>query len=142
MTIRPAVGDDLAAVADIARAAYAIYVARIGRTPAPMVADFAGHLARGELYVAILDGTIAGYVVFHPRGDHLHLENVAVGPAAQGLGLGKRLVAFVEDEARRSGRAAVELYTNIHMTENLAMYPALGYRETGRRREDDVAGQK
>ncbi len=38
--IRPAGPDDLDAVRRIARAAYAPYVPRIGREPAPMVADF------------------------------------------------------------------------------------------------------
>ena len=50
--IRPAREDDLAAVRATARAAYAGYVPRIGREPAPMVADFAAALAAGRLWVA------------------------------------------------------------------------------------------
>ena len=111
MEIRRAREADLDAVRRIARAAYALYVPRIGREPAPMVADFAAALSVGHHWVA---------------GD----------PAAQGQGVGRRLAAAVERMAAEAGARAVELYTNAAMTENQALYPRLGYRETGRRRED------
>jgi ribosomal protein S18 acetylase RimI-like enzyme len=46
------------------------------------------------------------------------------------------LIAFAEDHARELGLDAVTLYTNEAMTENLRLYPALGFVETGRRVED------
>ncbi len=45
-------------------------------------------------------------------------------------------VGWLEALARQGGAAAVELYTNARMTENLQLYPRLGYAETGRRTED------
>jgi GNAT superfamily N-acetyltransferase len=134
--IRPATTADLAELRRIARAAYAVYVPRIGRAPAPMVADFVAPVAAGHAAVWADDAGIGGYAVFYPRGDHVHLENVAVDPARQGQGLGRRLIEFVEAEARRQGLAAVELYTNAKMTENQRLYPALGYVETHRASED------
>lgn len=141
MNIRKAAQPDLDGVRDCARQAYALYVPRMGKEPAPMVADFAAQIRAGKLHVVELeggelDGRVAGFVVLYPRGDHLHVENVAVLPAAQGKGVGKALLAFAEDEARRLGLPAVELYTNVKMTENQAFYPALGYVETDRREED------
>lgn len=132
--IRPAEAKDLVRVRSIASAAYARYVPRIGRDPAPMVADFAAALAAGQLWVA--GEPAEGYVVAYPRGDHWHLENVAVDPVAQGRGIGRALAAHVEALARGAGAAAIELYTNAKMTENLRLYPRLGYTETGRRTED------
>ncbi|MGR3715165.1 MAG: GNAT family N-acetyltransferase [Thermohalobaculum sp.] len=132
--IRPAGPDDLDAVRRIARAAYAPYVPRIGREPAPMVADFATSIAAGELWVA--GAPVAGFVVAYPRGDHWHLENVAVEPSAQGTGLGGALIAHVEAMARAARARAVELYTNAQMTGNRSLYPRLGYAETGRAVED------
>ncbi len=88
MEIRPAKTEDVAAIQACARAAYAIYVARIGREPAPMVADFAAQVAAGQVHVMVEDARILGYVVFDPRRDHLHLENVAVDPARKGQGIG------------------------------------------------------
>ena len=119
----------------VADAAYGLYVERIGRRPAPMDADFATHIARGEAHGAYSSGVLTGYIVLFPRGDHLFIENVAVHPGAQGKGVGAALLAFAEAEARRRGLDAIELYTNARMTENLSLYPRLGYLETGRRRE-------
>ncbi len=136
MMIRPAQQEDLAAVVACAEAAYAKYVERIGRKPAPMVADFAAQIDQGLVFVASdHDQAMLGYVVCYGRGDHLHLENVAVHPQAQGRGVGRALIAFAEGKARSEGLVAVELYTNAKMSENLALYPALGYHETGRRHE-------
>lgn len=136
MEIRPARPDDIQGVRTCAEGAYEIYVAAIGRKPAPMIADFAASQAAGHLHVACVDGNIAGFVVFFERGDHVHVENVAVSPAHQGQGIGGKLMALVEDETRQRGLGAIELYTNIKMTGNLTLYPALGYTETGRKRED------
>jgi len=132
--IRLAREEDLAAVRAIARAAYSRYVALIGREPAPMVADFAASLAAGQLWVA--GDPVCGFVVAYPRGDHWHLENVAVDPDAQGRGIGHALIDHVESVARAGGAVAVELYTNAKMTGNQTLYPRLGYIETGRRTEE------
>lgn len=136
MLPRPATLDESECVAEIARAAYGKYVSRIGRAPAPMVADFTRAIAAGQVHVLEHPDHVVAFVVFYPRDDHLHLENVAVHPDWQGRGLGRQLVAFVEAEARRHGVGAVELYTNALMTDNLALYPRLGYRELGRWWED------
>ncbi len=134
--IRHAEPTDLDSIRACAEAAYTRYVERIGRKPAPMVADFAAAMAQGQLQVIETEDGIAGFVVFYARGDHLHLENVAVDPAYQGRGLGSRLVEHVEDSARRQGLPRIELYTNAKMSENLALYPRLGYRQFDRRVED------
>jgi len=135
MLIRVAGAGDVEDVQACAQAAYARYVPRIGKKPAPMVADFKAQIEAGQVYVVEASGAVAGFIVLYPRGDHLHVENVAVVPDRQGQGLGGALLAFAEAEARRRGLAAIELYTNAKMTENLALYPRLGYREIGRREE-------
>lgn len=136
MTIRKALPPDLDRIKDCARQAYAPYVPRMGKEPAPMVADFEARIAADSLHVLELDGEVAGFIVLYPRGDHLHVENVAVFPGGQGKGLGRALMRFAEEEAGRLGLSAVELYTNVKMTENQAFYPALGYVEIDRREED------
>ena len=135
--IRKAVESDLASVRRCAEAAYAKYVNRIGRKPAPMTADFAAQIDNGSVYVEVGDGgQVRGFAVCYQRADHLHLENVAVHPEHQGQGLGRRLIEWVEDEAIARGYRRVELYTNARMRGNLALYPRLGYHETGRRVEE------
>ena len=66
----------------------------------------------------------------------LLVENVAVARSAQGRGLGRRLLEHAEDQALRLGLPETRLYTNAAMTENLAIYPRLGYAEVNRRTED------
>jgi ribosomal protein S18 acetylase RimI-like enzyme len=120
----------------VARAAYRLYVDRIGREPAPMTADY-GRIAKSEdAWVAELEGAIVGLLVLVPAEDHLLLENVAVAPSAQGLGVGARLLRLAEEQARAHGVREVRLYTNEAMTENLAYYPRRGYRETHRATQD------
>lgn len=132
-----AVEDDLAAIRSCAEAAYARYVPAIGRRPAPMDIDFAAKIAGGEVHV-VRDGAgaLQGFVIFAARPGHMFLESVAVVPGAAGRGIGKSLIRHCEDEARRRGLQAVHLYTNERMTENLSIYPHLGYIEVDRREED------
>lgn len=131
--IRKATLDDFANVQRCAQAAYAKYVERIGKAPAPMNADFAAQIEQGIVQVASFGLQFVGYVVFYPEGDHVHLESVAVLPEQTGKGIGKALLGYVERTARLNGLKAVELYTNEAMVENLAMYEKMGYREFQRK---------
>ena len=127
---------DRAAVEAIVHAAYSIYVERIGKPPGPMLDDYAGLIAAGAVNVLEgPDGIIAALIVLLPKSDHLLLDNIAVHPDRQGRGLGGQLIAFAESETRRLGYAELRLYTHERMTENIARYTRLGFRETGRGHE-------
>jgi len=137
MIIRPARLDDLAVIKNCARDAYVLYVERIGREPAPMVADFKSQIEQDIVYVSADEqNNIQGFIVFYAKNDHVQLENVAVFGQYQGKGIGKKLIAYCEEFARQNGYSNVQLYTNEKMTENLDVYPRLGYKETGRWTED------
>jgi ribosomal protein S18 acetylase RimI-like enzyme len=137
--IVPAGPGDAPAVAACVRAAYAHYVERIGREPAPMTADYGRLIAAGEVWMIRAGEGIAGVLVLRPQPPALLIENVAVAPEHQGRGLGRALMAFAEEHARAAGLAEVVLYTNERMTENLRFYPALGFTETGRAMQDGFA---
>jgi GNAT superfamily N-acetyltransferase len=130
-TIRSATPADLREVEVVVHAAYSGYVARIGKEPGPMQDDYASLIDQGRVHV-IDDGGVVGVLVLIPERDAMLLDNVAVRPEAQGKGLGRRLLAFAEDEARRHGLGRVRLYTNVLMVENLGLYSSLGYIETHR----------
>ncbi len=134
LPIRPAEAGDADRVKACVDAAYGPYVPRIGRPPAPMLADHAALIAAGKVHV--MGSPLAGLIVFYPRGDRLHVENVAVSPEARGRGFGRALMAHAETAGRRLRLSAVELYTHQTMTENIAWYTRLGYRETSRAVED------
>lgn len=134
--IREARPNDQAAVEAIVRAAYSIYVDRIGKPPGPMLDDYRALIA--DRHVSVLQepgGTIAGIIVLLPKSDHVLLDNIAVRPERQGRGIGRRLIDFAECEARRRGVAELRLYTHQTMTENIALYRRLGFVEIGRGRQ-------
>jgi GNAT superfamily N-acetyltransferase len=133
--IRPARAEEAETIQALVRAAYAMYVPRIGREPSPMTDDYAELIAGAKVWVIDDAGGPAGVVVLEDTPVALQVENVAVRPESQGQGLGRALLSFADDEARRRGYRAVILYTNVHMTENLIRYPALGYVEVGRGKE-------
>jgi GNAT superfamily N-acetyltransferase len=134
--VRWAGPQDVARLREIATAAYAPYVSRIGKQPAPMTADYAAAVAEDEVWVAVAGDVIVGLLVLVPAADHLLLENVAVDPGWQGRGIGARLLAVAEERAAHAGLAEIRLYTNAAMTENIAYYPGHGYIETHRGQGD------
>ncbi|MCH8183297.1 MAG: GNAT family N-acetyltransferase [Proteobacteria bacterium] len=135
MRIRLAISADLDAVQRCAEEAYAKYVPRMGKKPAPMIADFAVQIDAHAVHVIVDDGSVLGFIVLYPHDGHVHVENVAVFPEQIGRGIGGKLLAFAEHEARRLELPAVELYTNEKMTENLSLYPYLGFQEFDRRKQ-------
>ena len=134
--IRPARANDADWARALVRRAYQLYVPRMGKEPAPMLADYAALIAEGEVHVLEDAGKPAALIVIYPKHDALFIENIAVDPAAQRKGHGRVLLEFAEREARRLGLDFLRLYTNARMTENLAYYTALGFHETERREED------
>jgi ribosomal protein S18 acetylase RimI-like enzyme len=134
--IRPARHEESLWAQALVRRAYALYVPRMGQEPAPMLADYRALIDADEVRVLEEAGSPVALIVLRPKEDALFVENIAVDPLAQRKGHGRMLLGFAEDEARRLGLTAIRLYTNAAMTENLAYYPLLGFRETDRREED------
>lgn len=133
LAIRRAGRADAVLLAAVTCAAYAKFVDRIGRRPEPMKADYVEVVAKADVWLAMDGGLCAGSLVLMPATDHLLVWSVAVDPRHQGQGLGRRLMALAEAEARRQAIGEIRLYTNELMTENIVFYERLGYHETERR---------
>jgi GNAT superfamily N-acetyltransferase len=134
--VRRAGPGDVDELRAIAAAAYQKYVGRIGRAPAPVTANYAQAVRDGQAWAAVEDGQIVGFAIVIAQPGYLLLDNVAVLPAAQGRGIGVRLLVLAEEQARGLGLGEIRLYTNEAMTENLAYYPRHGYAETHRAEQD------
>jgi ribosomal protein S18 acetylase RimI-like enzyme len=130
--IRAATSADLPAVQQIVEDAYRHYIPRIGKPPGPMLDNYAARVADGVVWVIEEGSGVAGIIVLKPQPEYLLLDNIAVIPSRQGSGLGRRLLAFAEAEARHRGYREIGLYTHRTMTENQRLYAAIGYEETGR----------
>jgi ribosomal protein S18 acetylase RimI-like enzyme len=136
--LRLATTKDLGAVEEIVRAAYLPYVSRIGREPGPMLDDYRKLIADRRVHVVEQDGVVRGVLVLIPERDAMLLDNVAVAPFAQGLGLGRKMLEFAERAARDMGLRSIRLYTNEAMTENISIYSRIGYSETHRAEENGL----
>jgi ribosomal protein S18 acetylase RimI-like enzyme len=134
--IRAATSGDLPAIQQIVEDAYRHYIPRIGKPPGPMLDDYAARISEGVVWVIEEGSGVAGIIVLKPQPEYLLLDNIAISPARQGSGLGRRLLAFAEAEARHRGYRELRLYTHRTMTENQRLYAAIGYEETGRNTAD------
>ena len=125
--IRPAVLEDAAGIRALTRAAYAKWVALIGREPLPMQADYERAVVMHTIDVLIVDGALVGLLETILRPDHLWIENVAVAPEQQGRGFGRLLLAHAERRAIDAGRPEIRLLTNQAFAANLELYAKRGY---------------
>ncbi|MGC1281546.1 MAG: GNAT family N-acetyltransferase [Streptosporangiaceae bacterium] len=84
----------------------------------------------GLLLVATLHGEPVGCgaLKFHP-GAPTEIKRMWVAPDARGLGLGRRLLASLEERAADAGASCVRLETNGSLTEAIALYRSAGYHE-------------
>jgi len=128
MTLRRAEAGDAAAVRELTRLAYAKWVPMIGREPKPMQADYDEAVCKHRIDLLHIDGKLAALIETIDEPDHLLVENLAVAPAFQRRGLGRRLMAHAEQLAASLGFRQIRLYTNKLFAENVKLYRELGYR--------------
>ncbi len=95
-------------------------------TPASLVQK-----ARDETaFVAEEDGKLAGCVFLKPEHGCLYVGKLAISPAFQNRGLGRRLLSVAEDIARQHGLPALRLETRIELTGNHATFEKWGFVRT------------
>jgi DNA-binding MarR family transcriptional regulator/GNAT superfamily N-acetyltransferase len=84
----------------------------------------------GRFLVAYLRGepVACGGVKHHP-GEPSDIKRMWVAESARGAGLGRRLLAELEADARRSGAQATRLETNRVLVEAIGLYRSAGYAE-------------
>jgi GNAT superfamily N-acetyltransferase len=126
--LRRGAAEDAPAIRELTRTAYAKWVPIIGREPKPMTADYAEAVRKHRFDLLYVEGELAALIETIPEADHLLVENVAVAPAFQGRGLGRKLMAHAEELAASLGFGEIRLYTNKLFAENVQLYGKLGYR--------------
>lgn len=145
VVIEEALLSDAEAIKQIVIAAYSKYVSRMGgQEPAPMTADYHTIIASDSQQVFVLrrqdDGTVVGSILLSDPGDgSIKVNNLVVGAASQGRGHGRLLMRFAEGVARERGRTALTLFTNEKMTENVVLYPKMGFVEVERKVDEGYA---
>jgi ribosomal protein S18 acetylase RimI-like enzyme len=136
---RKATIQDAAAVSALTDAAYTKYIPIIGHKPQPMTADYAKMVVEGSIWLLTLEERPVGVLVLVDEPDDLLIYSVAVHPDYQKQGLGRRLLAWAEQQALQAGYRSIRLYTNERMVENIRLYKSLGYQETSREQRPGTA---
>ncbi|HEV7461246.1 MAG TPA: GNAT family N-acetyltransferase [Solirubrobacteraceae bacterium] len=83
----------------------------------------------GIFLVGYADGEAVACGGYKVRSDGAEIKRMWVAPAARRRGVGRRLLAALEDAARAAGHRRVVLDTSAGQPEALAMYRRLGYVE-------------
>lgn len=94
------------------------------------VRDAAEHLrtiAEGVTFIFDRESALAGFAMAGPLDGEAHLIEIDVDPAFKGRGLGRQLIAAVEDWARRKGFYALTLTTYRDAPWNAPYYARLGF---------------
>ena len=91
----------------------------------------------GHFWVAEDAGRLVGSVGVHPApaAATALLTKLYVAHRARRQGLGRRLVALVETQARAHGAATVELWTDTRFTDAHQLYESCGYQRQADTRE-------
>jgi len=95
---------------------------------------------RGAFLVATIDGEpVAGGCVKTIAPGTGSLKRMWVDHDSRGLGIGRRMLAALEEEARALGLGTLRLETNKALTEAIEMYRRAGYREVPKFNDDPYA---
>lgn len=129
--IRPARDADADALRALEVEADARFV-EYGMTPATVddaipVEVIRRAVAESRLWVAEVDGAVAGFAYVGRVGGELCLGQLSVSIAHGRKGIGAALVARVVREARRAGEPSLQLNTELDIPWNAPWYAALGF---------------
>lgn len=127
LVFRRAAPADAGAVRALTRAAYAKWVAVVGREPRPMTVDYDRAVREHRIDMAFDGAACVGLIEMVDRPDDTLVENLAVDPVHQGRGVGKALLDHAGALATGRGQPVLRLYTNARFAENLAFYARRGF---------------
>lgn len=131
MKIRRATHADAVPLTDVIIAAYAPYQ-HLGLPP--IEKGVAEDIIRHYVWVAEIKGVVRGGIVLRLDGQ-AHVANLAVDPAMEGRGIGRRLIETACAAAKRDGFDEIELATHRGMTGTQVFYRKLGWDLIGREGE-------
>jgi ribosomal protein S18 acetylase RimI-like enzyme len=137
VTLHEATEDEAEAVAELLRAAFEEYRGWLDppsgahRETAEKIRS---EMRDARIVLAVLGDTIAGCVFYAPVNQHVDLFRLAVLPEYRQHGIGRSLIAYVEERALHMGFQRVQLGVRLQLPRNRALYERLGYRFVEERR--------
>ncbi|MDA7965114.1 GNAT family N-acetyltransferase [Ruegeria sp.] len=136
MIIRPACADDAEAIAAIHNAVIQDTLVTF-TTELRTAASVAVDISNRQYLVAELNGQVIGFATYGPfRGGpgyaHTREHSIHLTPDAQGQGIGRALMAALEDTARAEGVHVLVAGISSANPGAIAFHTALGFAEVGR----------
>lgn len=131
-TIRQAQLQDAPALALCFEQAYAVYQGRIADLP-PISEGILENIQNHDVWLATSAETVIGGMVLVHRDDHTLLANIGISPAAKGLGIGRALLEYAENQCRKRKVPEMRLTTHADLPELAKFYEHLGWREYQRK---------
>lgn len=136
---RPAIAADVDAIIALQRAyyeedGYPFAAARMGQ----LVRRLLSEPSLGMLWVAEVDGQVAGYVALtlgfslEHGGRDAFIDELLIAPAHRRQGLGRAGMDLAAIWAREQGVQALHLEVEPHREAAIALYEELGFQGTGR----------
>ena len=133
ITIKVANSNDAKALHFCMKRAYSAYINKFdGLRLPPMDVDYDEEIRLFPVWVAVREDEVVGGLIMTFNQGHASIANVAISPEAQGVGLGRKLINFAENEAITRGYTELKLATHILLEENVSLYKHLGWVETSR----------
>lgn len=131
-TLRPLTQDDAEAVAALVRQAFASQTVVTDPPPSALRetgANITAILATGGGAAAIIDGTLAGALVWQEKDGGLYIGRLSVNNAHRGHGIARALITEAEATARRTGQPRMWLSTRLTLTDNRRLFASCGFIE-------------
>ena len=138
--VRPVRDGDSAALVDLIGGCWSEYPGCVldvdGEEPWLRAPASAYDAWSGRMWVVEVDGAVRACVGLKPLGDGVaELKSLYVAAPARRRGLGERLTALVEQEARALGCRRMELWSDTRFADAHRLYERLGYRRLPQTRE-------
>src|SRR5205823_6288078 len=134
MVLREATQDDIPTLVALIRTAFEEYR---GRLEPPSGAhretpeSLEHYLQQGYAVLALLNDEVVGCVCYHQESAHVYLGRLSVLPSFRQHGVGRALIAYVEQQAQALGAPRIQLGVRIALPHLQAYYERLVYHVVG-----------
>lgn len=131
ISLREAIGADAPSIANVIHQAFEEYRGRLDPPSGAhdeSEASVRQKMTGAHAVVASVNQGIVGCAFYEPDGDHMYFGRLAVLPSHRRQGISRRLIDWIEHQARLSGFARVQLSVRVEISDNQAYYKRLGYR--------------
>ncbi|MFC1559793.1 ribosomal protein S18-alanine N-acetyltransferase [Candidatus Margulisiibacteriota bacterium] len=101
------------------------------------ISQFEEYLGKDNksILVAKVDGHLSGYIIFEHVMDEGHISNLAVREKFRGQGIGRELVEFVLEEARKIDLKWIQLEVRESNKKARSLYSKYDFKEVRKRKE-------